>query len=312
MAITADRLLTGIKRRILVPTSQATFTETDLLAFADDIISSRIVPMIESTNQEFFVTTVETPLVAGQSEYSIPYRAVGRALREIKIKDDNNNIRNISLIAIEDAFVYDASTLTIGFFFKGDKIRLLPDVPTSISVSQSLQIWYRLPPSRLVQSSEACQVVGVNGDTVTVANVPTTIITGSVIDFIQGKSGNSLYSIDQTITNISGTDITFGTDVVPDDLTVGDYISLAQTSPVINFVPNECYSLIESLTARRVLVSAGDFDGAKMLDDDISTEEKNVKMLLEPRIDGEPTIIINRWGLVRGNKFAQRRWLYGQ
>lgn len=312
MAITADYLLTGVKRRIVMPASQVTFTDTDILAFGDNIISSRIVPMIESVNQEFFVTIHEEDLVAGQSEYKIPYRAVGRALRELKLKDTNENIRNIALVSIEDAQTFYMSTLTTKFYFKGDKIRLVPDVPSSISPDQSLQIWYRLAPSRLVQLSEAAQVASISNDTVTVTDVPSGFSTGMLIDFVQGKSGNSIYSIDQEVTNISGTDITFGTDVVPDDLEEGDYVCVAQTSPVINFVPNECYSLVESLTARRVLVSAGDFEGAKMLDDDIREEEKNLKMILEPRITGEPTVIINRWGLVRGNKFAQRTWLYGQ
>jgi hypothetical protein len=282
-----------------------------MLAFADDIISSRIVPLLESVNQDYFVTKTTTDLVASQSEYQIPYRAVGRALRELKIADSNNNVRNISLVTIEDSYVYDSSSMTVGFYFLGDKIRLVPDVPSSLP-SQALHIWYRLPPSQLVQSTAAARVTSVSDDDVTVSSVPSTLSTGVDIDFIQGRSGSTIYAIDKTITNISGTTLTFAADTVPSDLTVGDYISLAGTSPVVNFVPNECYSLIESQTAYRILTALGDFEGAKMLAEDIAVEERNIKMLLEPRIDGEPTVIINRWGLVRGNKFSNRSWLFGQ
>jgi hypothetical protein len=312
MAITADRLLAGIKRRIVIPTSQALLTDEDILALADDIISSRIVPLVESVNQEFFVYKEDVPLVASQTEYSIPYRAIGRALRELKMQDSNDNVRNIALISLEDAQVYQSSSLTCGFYFLSDKIRLVPNVPSNISPDQSLQMYYRLAPSNLVTSSNAMQVASVNGDDVIVASVPSIYTTGVDIDFIQGRSGNTIYAMDKTIQNISGTTITFSSGVVPSDLRSGDYLSLVQTSPVVNFVPNELYSLIESSTAYRVCNVIGDFDGAARLQDDVSKEETNAKMIIEPRIDGEPTIIINRQGLVRGNKFAQRSWLYGQ
>ncbi len=312
MAMTSDRLLAGVKRRITIPARQSLLNNEDILAFADDIISSRIVPLVESSNQEFFVRLVDIPLVESQSIYSIPYRAVGRALRELKMQDSNTNVRNIALIQLEDAQLFSQSSLTLGFYFYRDKIHLVPDVPSSLTLDQTLKVWYRLPPSRLVEVSDAALVTGVSGDDVTVSVVPDVITNGAVIDFIQGRSGSSIYEIDQTITNVNGLTISFGSGVVPDELTAGDYISIAETSPVINFIPNECYSLIESLTADRVLKAIGDFEGSKELREDISNEQRDVKMLLEPRIDGEPTIIINRYGLVRGNKFAQRSWLYGQ
>ncbi len=97
--------------------------------------------------------------------------------------------------------------------------------------------------------------------------------------------------------------------LIPSLLKAGDYICLAGQSPVLNFVPNEMYPYIESCVCYRILGSVGDYDGAKFLANDIAVEEKNIKMIIEPRVDGDPTIIINRYGLVRGNKFGQRRWL---
>lgn len=311
MAITADRLIAGVKRRVTIPASQVLLQDADILAFADDMISSRIVPILESVNQEYFVRQEEIPLVAGQSVYDIPYRAVGRALRDLKIQDANNNLRNLAMIALEDAQVYDSSSSSLGFYFIGDKFRLVPDVPSSISVSQSILAWYRLPPNHLCKVADAALITSISSPNIVVSAVPSTMIAGTSIDFIQAKSGSSILGMDVAITGVAGTTITFAADDIPDDLQAGDYISLAQTSPVINFVPNEMYSLIESYTATRVLQSIGDFEGLRVIAEDISVEEKNMKMMLEPRIDGEPTIIINRWGLVRGNKFAQRRWLYG-
>jgi hypothetical protein len=64
---------------------------------------------------------------------------------------------------------------------------------------------------------------------------------------------------------------------------------------------------MRSHASYRVLMAIGDFDAAKLVIEDISVEEKNLKSLLQPRIDGEPTVVINRQSLVRGNKFPQRR-----
>lgn len=312
MSVTSDQLVKGVKRRITMPASQSLLNNADILEVADSIISSRLLPLLESTNQEYFVRVVNVPLVANESEYDIPYRAAGRALREIKLRLSPTSITNIAMIALEDAQVYQPSSQTVGFYFLGDKIKLVPAAPSSITPGQSLEIYYRLPPSKLVPVSSAMQVVSVAGNDVTVSYVPNTYTAGTLVDFIQGLSGNSIYDMDVAIQGIAGNVVSFATGAVPLKLIPGDYICLAGFSPVINFIPNECHSLIESYTAQRVCNIVGDFEGAGVITQtDIPTEEKYLKLLLEPRIDGEPTVIINRYGLVRGNKFSQRSWLYG-
>lgn len=318
MTVTTDYLIESAKRRIVVPASQPLLTPADFLGIANNIMKSRLVPLIESVNQEFFVYDVFIPLENGKSEYAIPYRALGRALRDLKLvyTDPNdssraNNTRSLAQVALEDAQIYEVNALTAGFYFKSDKIRLVPNVPANVQPYQSLQVFYRLPPNDLCYVSEAAQVASISEDEVTVTQVPSTFLTGVEIDFIQGESGNSILSMDKTITNISGTTLSFGLGVVPDDLVPGDWISLAGTSPVVNFCPNESQPYIESCIAARLAQILGDFEGAAQLKDDISEDKKNLLSILEPRIDGEPTIIINRSSLVRGNRFAQRRWLYG-
>lgn len=310
MAVTADELISGVKRRITMPASQALLTNPDILKIADAIISSRMVPLLESVNQEYFVRVHNEPLVASQSEYPIPYRAIGRGLRELKFRSAPYNVMNLALISLEDAQVYQSSALTVGFHFLGDKIRLVPNVPETVGPDQSLEMYYRLPPSKLVQVTDAMRIVAINGTDLTVSAVPEAYTAGVPIDFIQARSGNGIYLLDVPILGVNGNVISF--EAVPPDLIIGDYICLSGYSPVINFIPNECYSLIESYVAQRCCSVVGDFEGAQVIGQtDIPIEEKNMKLILEPRIDGEPTVIINRYSLVRGNKFAQRSWLYG-
>jgi len=132
---------------------------------------------------------------------------------------------------------------------------------------------------------------------------------GVDIDFIQGKQGNRTFDYDVAITGSSSNTISFATDAVPDDLAAGDYIAVAQQSPVVQ-LPDDAFSLLETRLAHRILKSIGDYDGARNLDGDIAAEEKALKALLEPRIEGEPQVLINRQSLLRGRRFMPRRGLF--
>lgn len=313
MAITADQLLAGVKRRISVPSNQVLLDNEDILAMADAVIRAKIVPLFESANQDFFVTYSNVALVASQSEYDIPYRAVGRGLRDLKIKDsatDETNIRNLAKIDISDIELALGNSDVSAFYFKGDRIHLVPSV-SSATQTDVLEVWYKVVPSTLIESSSAATVVTVGATDITVNATPSGITNLTPVDFIQAKSGSRIYSMDVTPTATTSTTISFSADDVPSDLTAGDYIALAGTAPVVTMIPNEAYSLIESLVAKRALKAIGDFEGAKAVDEEIRDEEKGLLKIIEPRIDGEPTVIVNRSGLVRGNKFGQRRWFYG-
>lgn len=315
MTITADDIINGVNRRISNPTPQGLMDNSDILAFCDNIVQSEIIPLIESTSQDFFVERIEIPIQGGVSAYSVPYRSIARGLREIKLRDSTGNTyRNLPLVSIENSYEYFSWDQVVGFHFEGDSIRLVPDVPASISGSPVMVLWYRLPPNKLVERSYVGQVTNILGDTVTVDTIPTGWVAGTQLDFCQGKSGSAIYAYDVPIDSLGGSpgEIIFGTGAVPSNLSVGDYLSLSGQSYVLNWVPNEGYPLVETLTCRRLLQATSDYEGMKMLDPDAERERTNLKMILEPRIDGESTIIVNYWSLARGFKNNQRSWLYGQ
>lgn len=314
MSITADYIVAQLKVRVTLPASQVLLEDEDFLTLADAVVQSGLIPLLESTNGDFFVTSSDVSLVASQSEYDIPYRAIGRAMREIKLKETATptNIRNLIKVEIEDKDYYGVGDSSIcGFYFKGDRLRLVPDVPSTLTVAQQLEIWHRLAPNKLTLLENVCTVVSATSTIVTVDAVPSTITASTPIDFIQGRAGCRIYSIDKTPTAAGATTLTFATGVIPSDLTAGDYIALAGYSPVLNMIPNECYPYFESLLAKRVLKAIGDYEGSKELNEDIKDEKAGLLLILEPRIDGEPTVINNRTGLVRGNKGSQRRWFRG-
>ena len=304
MAKTADRLLSGVKSRAIVPASQTLFDDEDILSFADDVTEQLMVPLLKAAREEYFVTFSVQAVTSGVRAYDIPYRAVGRGLRDAKLITGTLT-RDLAKIAIEDEHMYTkaGSGTPVGFYFRGDKFVL---VPTPSTGSMSLEFWYEMAPSRLVTTGSAAVVTGFTATTVTVSTAPSTLATGTVVDFVRGRSGNSVLAMDKTITNATGSTYTFAAADVPTDLALGDYVSVAETTPVIQ-LPNEAYPLLETATTRRVLAALGDFEGANVLQKDEDEETKRFKSLIEPRVEGEGTIIINRRGLLRGSRGLSRR-----
>lgn len=303
MAKTADRLIQGVKRRVIIPASQPLMADADFLMLADDVIASKMVPMISATRQDFFVTSTAVDCVSGTSVYSIPYRSIGRALRDLKLVDSNGSKQSLTLMTLEDEHMFSTSGTPYSFYFKGDKIVL---VPTPNSSDYDLEMWYEFMPSSLVTVAQSSTVSSATTTVVTVDQVPAGITPGVTVDFIQGISGNSLLAFDKTVQAVTSTSITFTSGDIPVALSSGDYIALSGKSPVI-MLPDEAYPLLETHTAIRVLNSIGDFEGAGSLREDAKEEEKNLLKILEPRITGENTKIINRNSLLRGSRNAYRR-----
>lgn len=298
MAITANNLLTGIKRRVSMPANQFLLEDDDILKIADDVILSDIVPIIMSLRENYFVTMEEVSSVANQAEYNIPERSMGNGLRDLKVAIDSTDVRDMHLYTLEDAHMSSLSSQPLGFYFQADQVVV---VPTPAVSTYTFQMFYHLPPAALVLTSAAAQIVSIAGDVVTVGSVPSGITASASVDFIRGKQGYRTYSMDNTVQGVTSNTITFAADVVPDSAVAGDWITLSQTSPLVQ-LPNSCYRLLETRAAATALDAIGDYEGSDKLMERSQKEEENLKIVLAPRIYGEQTKIINRNGLLRGRR----------
>lgn len=310
MTVTVDAFLGRMKRRITVPANQVLLNNDQMLQMADDVTMERVVPLVLSCMQNYFVYDDEIVGVDDQAEYAIPYRSIGRGLRDLKIRwgGEENGQNNMTQIALEDAHEWmnsAASNTPQGFYFKGDKFVVVPN-PTSAEFT--LIVYYNMQPNNLVQLSAAARVASIASNVITCVDVPSTFVSGVEIDFIKGRSGcATLLPYDVAITNVSGNQLTFTLSDVPADLAAGDYISLAKTTPVLQ-LPDEAVPLLECWTAERVCEAIGDMDNANLLANRAIEVEKNLKMVLSPRIEGAQTKIVNRNGLLRRGKVGWWGW----
>lgn len=304
MPMLVDNIINGIKARSIFATNQITIDTDQLLSFLNSIIQLDVVSLIDSCNQEFFVRSSDVPVVASQSKYKIPYRAMGRTLRDLKYVDSSGSSRNMVLIDIKDISFTGQSFGA--FYFKGDSVIVVPDVPSQVSPTGALQMWYKLKPNAPCLLEDSAKVVSIASPDITVDQVPTNLTAGTNVDFIQGQEGCDIYDFDIPIVDINLNTLTFDPADIPADLQVGDYISLAQTSPVINMVPSECQPLIENKTAKLLLASIGDMAGSTQFDGWINDYEEMIQKMIQPRTDGNPKVILNRHSLAR-----RGRWIGG-
>ena len=304
MTRTADYLLDGLKKRAIVPANQSLYTDYDILCTANDIIFNSLMPLLVSLREEFYVTKTRTTVVANQVEYDIPYRTIGRVLREVKYVIQDDSKRRLTRVNPGDEHLFRSSGSPAGFYMYGDKICLVPK-PTQTG---ELELWWLMQPNMLVPTSDAAVVESIVGDVVTFSSMPSSWTAQNQYDMIQGKQGCSILAYDLTPASVDTAlkQITFVTGEIPTALAAGDWVALAQETPVI-MLPDEMYHLLEVELATHILSSLGDHDGAKYLSEDLETQYENVKKILEPRVIGEPKKIVNRSGLLRGSR-TRYRW----
>jgi hypothetical protein len=300
---TTDDLILGIKRRASIPTANATFQAADFLALADDEIRSVLLPRILSARESYYSFSIDQTLSPTSAVYSVPTRAIGAKLDGIYLVNSSTGQKiNLSLVGEEE--VYDPTVSPTGnpaFYFKGNAVVLVPFPVDSTYDTLRMAIFIR--PSALAQTSVCAQVTGIAGAIVTCASVPTTFTTASPLDCLNGKPHYDFRAIDQTPTAVttgtSGT-VTFST--LPSGLTIGDWLSLSETSPVVQ-IPTEFQPILEQRGANACLRAQGMAQQLQAGEGALKAMEDTF-LLINPRAEREPKKIRNTSGLLRRNSWG--------
>lgn len=309
MAITTTEFLDAVKRGVTVPANQVRFDDTDFLKFADEETEATILPMLTSIRQEYLVKQKNVTVTANQAAYKIPYRAVGRTLRDIKLSDTSGQvIRRLALIDPSESHIFSVNSFgePFGYMPQGDKIVLLP---TPTTANYVIQFFYELAPSELIPTSEAGQITAINTTTgdVTISAAVTGFTSGATMDLVDGKAGCTVKAEDIVNTSVSGTTVTFTAADLPSDLAVGDYVALSNQTPVVQ-LPDELHQSLVQAVICRLLEALGDFEGLQAARGSLKDKLDSAIKLLTPRIESQMPKVINRNGLLRRpmNRFRYR------
>jgi hypothetical protein len=153
---TSSDLIASVKRKISFPTSQNTFSDQDILAFANEELAISQVPSIMIYHEEYFVYSVTVPLVDGVDRYQIPDRAIGMKMRDLKSVDVSGNLVDISRISPDDKAYWQATlgttTSVFRFYIEGNDVVLTPQHNNSTG---SLIFYIYLRPNQMVPNDRA-------------------------------------------------------------------------------------------------------------------------------------------------------------
>lgn len=295
MAYTADDLITAVKRRGRIPDDS--FTDAEYLAFADEEMSTLLVPLVRSHVVEFFIKETDTAQINDVRDYRIPSRTQSGGLRDLTMVDANDNEFNVAYITLDDHYDFTNGGSVwwrngIAFSIIGDHVRIMP---TPTTTDNKIRFRYFRRPGRLVTVALAPKItaidVGLKKITVGVGLVPSAWTTGDTFDLVQGSPNFDSLGDDLAVTTIAGDDITF-TATLPTDLAVGDYVGLKEEASIVQ-LPSEFHPVLYSAVQVRALEALGDADGAGFAQAKMDREINSVSKLISPRVEGEHEPIIN-------------------
>ena len=299
--------LAAVDRAITVPNYQPRFSQSDILALANEEQQSLVVPMIVALREEFFVFRETLSITAGDFGFRIPERAIGRTLREIQYRNQTGGtlVYDLPRISIEDSYRFTnlGSGTPNGFMVEGDTIRLLP-APSS---DGEVVLYTLRKPSNLVLTSRTAVVTAVGTNTITLSKVPSNLTIGSKIDITDNKPAYPLVYKDLTITNISGVVITVSgfTGTALSGVDVDDVVSTALETSIVQ-LPDEAAIVLIHATAVRVLEALSIPDQMKIAEDKMQQKIRACREILSPRVEGSIPKIIQRDGLLRGRSTVRR------
>jgi hypothetical protein len=284
--------LTMVKVTASVPNNQNTFSTSEILSLAYDELKNKVIPLMVSTREEFFEATTDVALVANQASYALPTRSIAGKLGEISYIDASGNQQDLSRITKDQLayFNFNGTGQPNAFSFKGSKVTVYPTPSDSTGY---IRMSYHLRPNKFVAETEASQITAINTGTNVVsvgALTNSDFTTGAICDFVANIYGYETVGLDYSITNVSGTDVTFAS--LPSGLAVGDWLCVAKESPVIQ-LPDEMLGFLIALTAKRLLESQGDSGPLKVLEARTKEIERDLLNLLSPRIEGGTKKVVN-------------------
>lgn len=294
MAWLTSDLLTKVRLYGRLRDTDVDYTDANLLAIADDLITSKFSEVMAGARQGHWLASEDSTITAAQSDYRLPKRALADCIVDVNVVDAQGVARPLAgPLPQSEIGTYTIATSGTphAFAVVGNVVRLLP---TPSVTQDTLRIRYLIRRSKLVTVASAGLITAINTGTrvVTCSSVPASWTTSSRFDFVQAEPGFEHLGTDRTIsavvTGASGT-LTFSA-TLPTDLAVGDYVALRWQTPVVQ-LPDEMHGALANLVASHVLIQTGDRSGAEMLDGNGGTQLDSGQRMVSPRVSSRPEVI---------------------
>lgn len=284
MNYTSTGLISQVKRRALIPSSQNLFTDSDLIDMLNEELQNRIIPYILNVREDYYLTYVEYDLSNLQtvSEVDIPTNAIGNKINQVSLFQSNPSVNNLNIsINIPRLTNSQLDDIFSGYYLEGNKIKFNPSLN---GYAGKLRIYYYKRPSEIVAITDCGLITVVNPNvSFTCSTLPATIVNGSNIDVIKSNQPwdtvQSLDSISLSVLTISDSDTT--------NVSVNDYVALRGKSPYAQ-IPQDTVPLLIQSVAVRLLEYMGDTQGLTNARETLMQMESDNRNIISARVDNQP------------------------
>lgn len=292
------------------------FTDAELLQIATEELETYLFPLIVSAQEDYYLRNQTFTLLSDSGattipvvEYRIPPRALGNALKDIIFIDTQGRPVDVPRIPVTDL-----EQAAWGFLIEGQSVTYLNRQNRSDITSMVMK--FVLSPGPLCANSEAALITAINGHALTLGitgtpvwelgeaaegPAPASFLGATSFDLIKYTPGFEVVSFDAAGT-CNGTTLTL-TGAVPTYLAVGDYVALANTTPVPQ-CPVAMWGLLAQSIAAALLEGTGDAAGHEKALAKRQLIEDRTLPLIQNRVRGAPRSITPRNNFFR----AGARW----
>src|SRR5690606_41816765 len=99
MSYTSNKFIRAVQRSAVIPISQHTYTEEDILEIASEEIDISVVPQLLELHEDYLLFEEKVD-ARGAKVYDIPYRAIGSKLRDVAY-DDGSTIYELVRVPVD-------------------------------------------------------------------------------------------------------------------------------------------------------------------------------------------------------------------
>lgn len=309
--LNGDKLIESVRNRTMCPDDTSVFTDTDILELVDEEMTAQVLDKLIALHGENLTIPVTIPRT-DKGAYEIPYRAVGNKLRDISLIS-GNQIYELSQIGVDEIPDYSYGdgweSYNDKFYVQNNKINLIN--PTR--AYDSVIMRYYLSPSYLTKTEEAGTVSAITVDDIAgtvslqMSSVGKNFSSTKLFDLVGHRSPNKIKALDLeavslTISNKTGT-VVFNLSDISDilsEIVVGDYVTLAQETPVPN-IPTEMHPLLAQAAAVNILESLTDTEALNNATKRMDKMTTAIQALIDARVELAPKKIKPRHGTLQSS-----------
>lgn len=154
---TSNELIEAVKRKMSMPITQVTYSEDQILDFANEELFLAQIPSIMQYHEEYLVYRHNVPLIPQIQKYDIPDRAIGMKLRDLFFKDEQGNLYEMTNVGASNQDFYQQNSFgrNVPRFFYMENNSIVLSSETLASMPGSLEMIYYLRPNSLVLNDRA-------------------------------------------------------------------------------------------------------------------------------------------------------------